>query len=140
MIKITDTVSIDDSEFSEEFKRAGGPGGQHVNKVSSAVVLRFDIRAAASIPEDAKERLARLGGRRVTDDGVLVIEARRFRSQDANREDARTRLAALVLRSLERPRPRAKTRPTRASKERRLESKRKRTAAKKMRRPPRGED
>jgi len=140
MIKVTDDICIEESEITEEFKRAGGPGGQNVNKVSTAVFLRFDVMACPSIPLEARKRLLRLGGGRVTGQGVLIIEAKRYRSQERNREDARERLAALVLRSLEKPRPRKATRPTVASKRRRLDEKTKRGGAKKMRRTPKGED
>ncbi|GMR05260.1 MAG: alternative ribosome rescue aminoacyl-tRNA hydrolase ArfB [Thermodesulfobacteriota bacterium] len=140
MIKVTDDIRIEESEITEEFKRAGGPGGQNVNKVSTAVFLRFDVMACPSIPLDARDRLLRIGGARVTGQGVLVIEAKRYRSQDRNREDARARLAALVRRALERPRTRRATKPTRASGQRRLNEKTRKGATKKMRRSPKGED
>ena len=140
MIKVTDDICIEESEITEEFKRAGGPCGQNVNKVSTAVFLRFDVMACPSIPLDARLRLLRLGGGRVTVQGVLIIEAKRYRSQERNREDARERLVALVLRSLEKPLPRRATKPTRASKMRRVDDKTKRGGAKKMRRTPKGED
>lgn len=140
MIKVTDEVCIDESEITEEFKRAGGPGGQNINKVSTAVFLRFDVKGSRSIPPEARARLIRLAGSRVTSRGILIIEAKRYRSQERNREDARERLAALVLRSLEVPKHRRATRPTRASKERRLVEKTRRAGAKKMRRTPKGED
>ncbi len=124
-MRVTRAIRIDDDELVEEFVRSSGPGGQNVNKVSTAVQLRFDVRRSPSLPEDVRERLLRLGGRRVTRDGVLVIDARRFRTQERNRRDARERLAALVRRAAERPRKRRATMPTRASVERRVKDKKK---------------
>ena len=135
MIRITPSITINEREIREIFVRASGPGGQNVNKVSTAVQLRFDVLHSASLPEEVKERLIRLGGRRVTEDGVLLIDARRFRTQERNREDARDRLADLVRRAAIRPRTRRKTQPTGASRERRLETKRLRARIKRMRRP-----
>ena len=135
MIRITPSITITEREIREIFVRASGPGGQNVNKVSTAVQLRFDVLHSPSLPEEVKERLIRLGGRRVTEDGVLLIDARRFRTQERNREDARDRLADLVRRAAIRPRTRRKTQPTGASRERRLETKRLRARIKRMRRP-----
>lgn len=135
MIRITPSITIGEQEIREVFVRASGPGGQNVNKVSTAVQLRFDVLHSPSLPEEVKERLIRLGGRRVTEDGVLLIDARRFRTQERNRQDARDRLADLVRRAAIRPRTRRKTRPTGASRERRLEAKRLRARTKRMRRP-----
>ena len=137
MIRVTRDIVIDESEIREEFIRASGPGGQNVNKVSTAVKLRFDVKNSPSLPDGVSERLIRLAGRRVTTDGVLVIDARRFRTRERNRRDAIERLVGLIRRAAERPRPRRKTKPTLASKRRRLEAKRRRGEAKSRRRPVR---
>lgn len=135
MIRITGTISIDDDELSESFVRSSGPGGQNVNKVSTAVELRFDVRQSPSLPEPVKVRLTRLAGHRMTKDGVLIIQAERFRTQDANRKDARDRLVELIQAATVVPKKRIKTKPTYASKQRRVEGKKKRSTVKKMRQP-----
>ena len=134
LIPINCHLFLDDSEIDESFVRASGPGGQNVNKVSSAVQLRFDLSRSRSLPEDVRERLARLAGRRLTRDGVIVIIAQRYRTQERNRLDALDRLVALIRRAAEAPTPRQPTRPSRAAKERRLQAKARRSAIKEMRR------
>jgi ribosome-associated protein len=133
MLKITDAISIDERELQERFVRASGPGGQNVNKVSTAVELRFDVAHSASLPEGMRARLARLAGRRLSDEGSLVIRADRFRTQERNREDARDRLAELVRQATIVPKRRVPTLPSRASKERRREAKKKRGHVKRLR-------
>jgi len=134
MHRITDTISIDDAELSETFVRSSGPGGQNVNKVSSAVQLRFDVRHSPSLPNDVALRLMRLAGKRLTKDGVIVIIAQSHRAQERNRADARERLYELIREAATPPVPRRPTRPTRASKERRIESKKRRATTKGLRR------
>ena len=124
---------IPDEELEESFLRASGPGGQNVNKVSTAVELRFDVRHSPSLPGPIRARLMRIAGRRLTKEGVLVIRADRFRTQEMNRSDARARLRELIEEASHEPKPRIKTRPTKASKERRLESKVRRAQVKKGR-------
>ncbi len=133
MIRITDHITLDERELHEDFVRASGPGGQNVNKVSTAVQLRFDVASSPSLPEPVRARLIALAGRRLTNEGVLIIEAERFRSQKRNREDAQQRLVALILQATEIDPPRRATRPTLASKKRRLDTKQRRGDIKRMR-------
>jgi ribosome-associated protein len=133
MIRVTDQIAIDESELTESFVRASGPGGQNVNKLATAVQLRFDVRHSPSLPADVRARLERLAGRRLTQDGVLVIIAQRHRTQERNREDARARLGDLVRQAAVPPKRRRPTRPTAASHERRIESKKRRAGVKRLR-------
>ncbi len=134
MHKITDTIAIDDAELSESFVRSSGPGGQNVNKVSSAVQLRFDVRGSPSLPNDVAMRLMRLAGKRLTKDGVIVIIAQSHRQQERNRADARERLFDLVRQAAVRPVPRRATKVPRAQKRLRIEGKKHRAGIKSMRR------
>jgi len=133
MIRITDTIFIHERELHETFTRASGPGGQHVNKVATAVQLRFDIIKTTAISDSIKERLVQLAGRRISEDGVLIIRSDRFRNQTRNRQDARNRLAAMIRQAVMPPKVRRKTRPSRRSITRRLENKRRRATTKQLR-------
>ena len=133
MIRITDTISIDESELSESFVRSSGPGGQNVNKLSTAVQLRFDVRHSPSLPNDVAVRLTRIAGRRMTKDGVLVIIAQSHRTQERNRADAQERLIAMIQEAAVRPVPRRATKPPHASRRERYESKKHRSGIKRLR-------
>ena len=130
MIRITDAIAIDEGELEERFIRASGPGGQNVNKLATAVQLRFDVRRSPSLPEPVRTRLEKLAGSRLTRDGVLVIAAQRFRTQERNRQDALDRLVELIARAAVAPKPRRPTKPTAASRARRLEGKKRRATIK----------
>ncbi len=135
MIYITRTITIDENEIQEHFIRASGPGGQNVNKVATTVQLRFDVANSRSLPEEVRIRLISLAGNRITKDGILIIDARRFRTQGRNREDATDRLVELIRNAAQRPKIRRRTRPTLTSKIRRLESKRRSAESKRAREP-----
>ncbi len=130
MLRINSEIAISDNEISFAFSRSSGPGGQNVNKVATAAQLRFDITHSPSLPDDVKIRLIKLAGNRVTGEGILLIDARRSRSQSQNREDALNRLKNLILKALYKPKPRKKTKPTAASKEKRLKEKKARSKLK----------
>ncbi len=140
MIRITPSIAIDETEVQFQFVTSSGPGGQNVNRVATAAQLRFDAASSPSLTDEVRQRLASVAGRRMTGDGVLIIKAQRFRSQEQNREDAINRLVALLQKAAEAPRRRRATRPTRASKERRLESKKRRSETKRLRAPVGGEE
>jgi ribosome-associated protein len=136
MLDVTPNITINESELEESFIRASGPGGQKVNKAATAVQLRFDVASSPSLPDPVRQRLMRLAGNRMTGEGVLVIEAQQFRSQEQNRQNARDRLANLIRRAAEKPKKRRKTKPSRAAKERRLQEKRRRSEKKRRRQAP----
>jgi ribosome-associated protein len=134
MLRITDSIAIEDSELEESFVRASGPGGQNVNKVSSAVQLRFDARRSPSLPNDVAVRLMRLAGSRLTKEGVIVILAQEYRDQSRNREEARERLADLIRQAAVKPTPRRKTKVPKAAKRQRVDAKKRRGSIKSLRR------
>jgi ribosome-associated protein len=133
MIRVTDSISIDEAELQESFIRASGPGGQHVNKTESAVQLRFDVRHSPSLPNDVAVRLMKLAGSRMTQGGVIVITAQSERSQKRNREEALARLIELIRQAAVRPVPRRATKPTKASKQKRIDTKKRRGGIKSLR-------
>jgi ribosome-associated protein len=133
MIRVTDSISIDESELDEDFVRSSGPGGQNVNKLSTAVQLRFDVRRSASLPNDVAIRLMRLAGSRLTKEGVLVITAQRHRTQERNRQDARDRLVEMIREASVAPTKRRPTKPSKAAKAKRIEGKKQRSKIKTMR-------
>lgn len=136
MIEITSDIHLEEGELSWEFVRSSGPGGQNVNKVSSAVQLRFDVANSPSLSDEIKGRLVRLGGKRLTEEGILIISARRYRSQDKNRQDALERLMALIRKAAEIPKTRKATHPSQGVKKRRLDEKRRQSAKKQLRTKP----
>ena len=135
MIRITPDISIREAELTLDFIRSSGPGGQNVNKVATAVQLRFDVFRSPSLPQEVRRRLIRMAGKRVSKEGILIIDARRFRTQERNRQDAVERLIQWIRRAAEKPRKRIKTKPTLQSRERRLEGKRRKSETKRLRKP-----
>jgi len=133
MVRVTDTIDLDESEISFKFIRSPGPGGQHVNKAATAVQLRFDVRNSVSLPENVRHRLRQFAKNRINSRGILVINANRFRSQDLNRKDALNRLADLIVKSAQRPNPRRRTKPTGGSVKKRKEAKERRSKLKRSR-------
>jgi ribosome-associated protein len=138
MIYITKNISLDENEIHEDFVRASGPGGQNVNKVSTAVQLRFDVKHSSSLPEEVRRQLMKIAGQRLTAEGILIIDARRFRRQELNRQDALNRLKELIRKAARKPKKRIKTQPTLASGQKRLESKRHHSLKKQLRQKPHG--
>lgn len=134
MIEITPAVAIREDEIEIEFVQASGPGGQNVNKVATSAQLRFDVRNSPSLPQDVRARLSRLAGKRLTAEGILIIEAKRYRSQEQNRQDAIQRLVELIRKAAEKPKVRRRTKPSQASIQKRLEEKRRRGEIKRQRR------
>lgn len=135
MIRVSSKIVLDDSELHFDFVRASGPGGQKVNKVATAVQLRFDVIRSPSLPPEIRARLLHIAGKKVTESGILIIQAQRFRTQERNRQDAIDRLVVLIRKAAEIPRPRRKTMPPPASRRRRIEAKQRRSQTKRMRRP-----
>lgn len=134
MIEVTSSISIPENEIQLEFVQSSGPGGQNVNKVATAVQLRFDVRRSPSLPDDVRQRLEQLAGKRLKDDGVLVIDAHRYRSQEQNRQDAIDRLIAMIRKASQKPRMRKRTQPSVESRQKRLNEKRRRSEIKRLRR------